>query len=185
MIMLIFATLLIGVLLGSALVLLFQRLFSSQRMLPVSTTWIEDLSASRYEPMNRLLRRDDYRFLVSQPGYDASTIARMRRERRKVFRGYLRSLSEDFQMVCTALHMLLVQSAEDRPDLARILLKQKLLFQWGLLAVECRLLLDACGWTETLEAHDLLRGLDVLGQELRRMVPADRYYTAMPAGSVA
>jgi hypothetical protein len=182
--MLFVATLLI-VMLGAMLVWLLRSLFSSQKMLPVSTGWIEDMSASRYEPMNRLLRRDDYQYLATQGGFDPEMIAALRRERRRVFRGYLRSLSDDFQMVCTALRMLLAQSAQDRPDLARILLKQKLLFQWGLLAVECRLLMDACGWTATLDAHELLDGLDLLGQELRRMIPASPYSMAMRVSSAA
>ncbi|HWB97508.1 MAG TPA: hypothetical protein VG672_12415 [Bryobacteraceae bacterium] len=164
------ASLLIAGTFGSAMVLLFRKLLQPQRSLPTSTDWIQDLSASRYRPMARLLSNDDFRFLASQPGYNRAMARRLRRERRKAFRGYLRCLTRDFGRVCTAIQLLLMDSAADRPDLAAALVKQRAIFRLNLLAVECRLLLHACGWNRMVDVRDLVGTLDVLGGELRRLV---------------
>ncbi|HZT29760.1 MAG TPA: hypothetical protein VFA33_07755 [Bryobacteraceae bacterium] len=169
--LLLVSLLLVGTL-GPAAVLLFRKLLSPQRSLPTSTDWIQELSAERYRPMGRLLESEDYEFLASQPGYTRAMANRLRRERRKAFRGYLRCLTRDFNRVCLAIQLLMMDSAHDRADLAAVLVKQRAMFRLGLVAVEFRLALHACGWDRMVDVRDLVGALDVLGSELRQLVPA-------------
>src|SRR5215471_18157430 len=99
------------------------RMMSCQRhSLPVTAEWISDLSIERYKPMMWLLDSSDIEFLRSQPGYTRDMESKLRAQRCLVFRGYLRCLNGDFQRVCTALKLLMVQSHQDRPDLANVLM---------------------------------------------------------------
>ncbi len=82
---------------GVVVAFLFRRLIAGPKSLPVSVDWINDLSIARYRPMERLLSEEDYWFLANQPGFDKRMLRRIRSERRKVFRGYLASLSQRFQ----------------------------------------------------------------------------------------
>ena len=166
---LIAATFLIGTL-GALLACFFRRLFSPQATLPPSTDWIEDLSANRYLPMERLLSDEDADFLASQPRFRGETMWRFRRERRKIFRGYLQCLKQDFERASTALQMMIIQSTYDRPELGMVLLRQKAIFQAALLGVQVRLLMHACGWNQVVDLQTLGASLDVLSLELRRMI---------------
>src|SRR5215471_20655160 len=56
----------------------------------------DEFSLARYEPMGRLLAEEDFVFLAAQPGYRPEIGAKLRRERRQIFRLYLRELSRDF-----------------------------------------------------------------------------------------
>jgi hypothetical protein len=154
-----------------ALVLLFRGLLSSGKSLPSSVEWIQEVCASRYRPMERLLRPEDFDFLASQPGYTRQIGRRLRSERRKVFRGYLRWMKRDFDHVCLALQLLMVNSMVDRPDLASVLVRQKAAFHMAMVAVEFRLLLHACGVDRMVDVRDLVGVLDALGGELRQLIP--------------
>jgi hypothetical protein len=157
---------------GAVLAFLFRRLIAGPKSLPVSVDWINDLSVARYRPMERLLSEEDYRFLASQPGFDKRTLRRIRSERRRVFRGYLACLNRDFSMVGAALRLMITYSTQDRPDLAGILYKQQALFTFGMLAVQWRLCLHACG-LGTVDVRGLVRAMDYMRTELRQMIPAE------------
>jgi len=71
-------------------------------------------------------------------------------KRVKLFRGYMHQLSEDFNRICKALKLLMVQSHADRPDLAGLLLKQQFTFSMAMMAVEVKLICTASAglvWT--------------------------------------
>jgi hypothetical protein len=157
---------------GAVLAFLFRRLIAGPKSLPVSVDWINDLSIARYRPMERLLSEEDYRFLASQPGFDDRMLRRIRADRRKVFRGYLACLSRDFSLVGAALRLMMMYSAQDRPDLAGILYKQQALFAVGMLAVQWRLILHTCG-LGTVDVSGLVRGMEFMRTELRQMIPAE------------
>jgi hypothetical protein len=148
---------------------------SADRSLPVTAEWIDELSTDRYRPMMRLLDSRDIEFLRSQAGFTSKMESEMRARRCRIFRGYLRCLDMDFQRVCTALKLVLVQSEQDRPDLSWILLHNQVLFATGLLAVHFRLILYGWG-VGTVDADGLVRNFDGMASELRHLVPA-----AMPA----
>ena len=157
---------------GAVLVFLFRRLIAGPKSLPVSVDWINDLSVARYRPMERLLSEEDYRFLASQPGFDKRMLRRLRSERRKVFRGYLACLSRDFSLVGAALRLMMMYSAQDRPELAGILYKQQAFFALGMLSVQWRLLLHACG-VGTVDVRGLVSAMESMRIELRQMIPSE------------
>src|SRR5579862_4712558 len=156
---------------GAVLAFLFRRLIAGPKSLPVSVDWINDLSIARYRPMERLLSEGDFRFLVSQPGIDKKALRRMRTERRKIFRGYLACLSRDFSLVGAALRLMMMYSAQDRPDLAGILYKQQALFVLGMMRVQWRLVLHAFG-LGNVDVSGLVRAMEFMRLELRQMIPA-------------
>ncbi|HVN04024.1 MAG TPA: hypothetical protein VMT86_06370 [Bryobacteraceae bacterium] len=156
----------------AAVVLLFRKLISGPKTLPVSVDWIDDLSTARYRPMERLLAGEDYQFLASQPGLDRRLLRRMRAERRKVFRGYLACLKRDFGQIGSALRLMMMYSTEDRSDLARILYRQEALFAAGMLAVQGRLLLHACG-LGTVDVRGLVEAMECVRLQLRQVIPAE------------
>src|SRR6266576_2563782 len=77
--------------------LLFRLAFRRRR----DASWhVEEKAAfslDRYQPMGRLLGDEDMLFLKSQPGYRPAMGARWERERRQIFRSYLRELKSDFR----------------------------------------------------------------------------------------
>jgi hypothetical protein len=157
---------------GAVLVFLFRRLVAGPKSLPVSVDWINDLSIARYRPMERLLSDEDYRFLAEQPGVSKKTLRRLRSERRKIFRGYLACLSKDFSLVGAALRLMMMYSAQDRSDLAGILYKQQALFAVGMLAVQWRLTLHACG-LGSVDVRGLVQAMESMRLELRQMIPVE------------
>ena len=62
----------------------------------------------------------------------------------------------------------MVQSAQDRPDLAALLLKQRANFTLGLLAAEFNLMLHALGIGQ-LRARHLIETLESLSLELKQL----------------
>ena len=151
--------------------ILLRKLATGPRTLPVTAEWIDELSLERYRPMMRLLSEDDLRFLSTQPGYNRKMAHQFRAQRCQIFRGYLRWLQGDFQRVCTAIRVLMLQSSHDRPDLASILLQQKAVFAMGMLSIHFRLFLYRWGWSG-VEVDGVLRAFDSLRLELRQLVPA-------------
>lgn len=163
---------LIGLTLATTMIYVFRRLLAGPKTLPVSVDWISDLSALRYRPMERLLGGEDYDFLATQPGCDQHMLRKIRAERRRLFRGYLACLSEDFNRVVAALRLLMMYSAYDRPDLAKTLYKQQALFAIGMLSVQLRLALHACG-LGTVEVSSLVHAMECMRVELRQLVPVE------------
>src|ERR1035437_2952352 len=150
---------------------LVRMLSSTDRSLPVTAEWIDDLSTDRYRPMMRLLDPREIEFLCTQAGFTSKMESRVRAQRCQIYRGYLQCLNMDFQRVCTALKLVLVQSEQDRPDLSSILLHNQILFATGLLAVHFRLLLYGWG-IGTVDADGVMRIFDGMAFELRHLVPS-------------
>ena len=165
----IFTIILVALVLGIGA--LVRMLGSTDRSLPVTAEWIDDLSADRYRPMMRLLDSRDIEFVRSQAGFTPKMESRMRAQRCQIYRGYLRCLNIDFQRVCTALKIVLVQSEQDRPDLSAILVHHQIMFATGLLAVHFRLFLYRLGIC-TVDVDSLVQIFDVMRIELRNLVPS-------------
>ena len=154
-----------------ALFLLVRRAAFAGGRLPVTAEWIEELSTERYRPMLRLLDSSDLQFLRSQPGFNPRLAARLRFQRCQIFRGYLRCLNTDFQRVCAAIKILMMQSRYDRPDLARVLIHHQMTFAFGMLMVQCRMVLylwGVCG----VDVSSLIKIFDLMRLELRSLAPA-------------
>jgi hypothetical protein len=147
-----------------------RRTTASRGSLPVTPAWIDELSIERYRPMMRLLDTDDEVFLSSQPGFTPGMIRRLRSQRAQVFQGYLRSLSLDFNRICAAIKLLMMQSRRDRPELAEALVRQQVLFASGMLLVRGRLWLYRFGFGD-VDVSSLVAIFDVTRAELRNLVP--------------
>ncbi|HEY1337419.1 MAG TPA: hypothetical protein VGF59_07900 [Bryobacteraceae bacterium] len=139
--------------------------------LPATIDWIDEASVERYRPMLRLLSSEDLRFLREQPGFRPQMEAKLRSQRCRLFRDYLGGLESDFQRVCLALKLLMVQSENDRPDLAATLVQARFQFARGVLMARISLQLFRWG-VGTVNVGELLRLFGSVHGELRAMVPA-------------
>jgi hypothetical protein len=157
--------------LAVALFLLVRKLTFKGSSLPLTAEWIDELSIERYRPMMRLLDGADLEFLRSQPGFTPRMASKLRIQRCQIFRGYLRCLSGDFQRVCAAVKILMLQSREDRPDLAGLLVQQQMRFACEMGLVYFRLVLYRWG-VSGVDVTSLVRNFDLMRLELRGLVPA-------------
>jgi hypothetical protein len=123
----------------------------------------------RYLPMQRVLARADFDFLARQPGLSRQAQAAFRRQRRVIFRSYLRCLARDFNRIFRTLELLILESDHDRPDLVRLLLRLRSRCIWAMLAVEVRLTLDACGF-EWIASRGLLESVWKLWNSCRLLL---------------
>lgn len=138
---------------------------------PTCVEWTDEVSAERYRPMMRLLDTEDFEFLRSQPGITGRQMAKIRVQRCRIFRGYLRSLNADFGRVCMALKRVIAESGEDRPDLARLLLQHQARFACAMIRVQFRLLLYTWGLGR-VDVSGLVKLFDGMRQELMTIAPA-------------
>ncbi|MBZ5582294.1 MAG: hypothetical protein LAQ30_08845 [Acidobacteriia bacterium] len=155
----------------AALFILVRKIVATQSDLPLNAEWIDELSIERYRPMVRLLDERDLEFLRSQPGFTPRMAARLRQQRSQIFRGYLRCLAGDFQRVCTAVKVLMLQSRRDRPDLASALVRSQAAFAAGMTLAYIRLFFyrwGVCG----VDPGTLMRTFDVMRLELSALAPA-------------
>jgi hypothetical protein len=155
-----------------ALIVLVRKVAFNGSSLPVTAEWIDELSTERYRPMMRLLDGSDLKFLKSQPGFTHKMAVNLRIQRCQIFRGYLRCLNSDFQKVCAAIKILMLQSLQDRPDLAGVLIHNQVMFALGMFSIQGRLILfrfGVCG----VDVSSLVKTFELMRLELRSLVPAD------------
>jgi hypothetical protein len=138
---------------------------------PITAEWISEPGRERYKPMLRLLDSADIEFLRSVPGYTREMEWRFRAQRCDVFRDYLCALTSDFERVCDALKIVMVQSEQDRPDLARTLLRQEVLFATQKTGIKFRLALYRWGIC-SVNVTRLVGMFDGMRVELCRMNPS-------------
>ncbi len=150
--------------------LLLRRLVTPHAVTACDPDWLDEFSIDKYRPMLRLLAHDDYDFLAVQAGQNMSTIRKLRRERRRIFRAYLRSLTADFQRLHLAGKMLLVYATEERPDLASNLFRQRITFTLALLRIHLRLLLHTIGLSN-VDARPVLGCVESLRIQIAGAAP--------------
>jgi hypothetical protein len=158
------------VVVGASLFWLVRRIAFSSTHLPVTAGWIDELSSERYRPMLRLLDGGDLDFLSSQPGFTPHAAVRVRKQRCQIFRGYLRCLNNDFDRVCLAIKLLMLQARDDRPDLATLLLRNRLSFAAGMAAVYFRLFLYRWGFCG-VDVTGLVKIFDAMRVQLQTLAP--------------
>lgn len=154
------------VLLLLAFAVLFYRLASRVDAKACSPEWLDDFSLERFAPMDRLLDPRDFKFLESQPGYRPSMGTRLLRERRRVFTGYLRLLTVDFNRLMAIAKLMLVHSNEDRHAFAMALWRQQMTFYFAIYAVRCRIALSPLGWN--IDVRGLVKSLQSLHQQIQQ-----------------
>jgi hypothetical protein len=121
--------------------------------------------------MLRLLDDAEIQFLREQPGYSPAIESRFRKNRADVARDYLREMQMDFRRICAVLKIIIVQSQQDRPDLASALMQSQWEFARGVLAYEFRLLLFRYG-LPGFNIPELFGIFEAMRLELRTLIPA-------------
>jgi hypothetical protein len=160
----------LAVLFGVAFFQLFNRLILRQKETRADVEWCRDFSIARYRPMERLFVEEDYDFLAEQPGFHPGIFRKLQAERRRVFRHYLRCLRRDFDRLSAGAKLVLVHAAQDRPDLATTLLKQRWLFNYAMAVVQVRLVLQTMG-IGRVDVRRLVSPLEEMRSHLRQAQP--------------
>ncbi|MGB9604484.1 MAG: hypothetical protein ACP5U2_05325 [Bryobacteraceae bacterium] len=155
-------------LIAVAFVLLFRRLASPGKEKLPDAEWWANFSLEKYRPMERLFARDDYEFLSAQPGFTPALARRLQAERRRILRRYLRCLNRDFDRLCTALKLLMLNAEQDRSELAIELFRQRLNFRLALAGVHTQLALQALG-LGTVRVHGLVAALETMRERLQML----------------
>ncbi len=149
---------------GSALLLFVARM----RLLDAHVQAQQNLpDANRYKPMLRLLSDTDLGFAAA----NRKLKSRIRSQRREVFRGYLRCLTKDYARLLSGIRGMMVESGVDRPDLAKALARNRVLFALSLCRIELHLQLHALGIGK-VDVSGLVEALDSLRGAVSVMTPA-------------
>jgi hypothetical protein len=130
-----------------------------------------EFTLTRYQPMERLLAEEDFLFLSAQPGYKPEIGAKLRRERRRIFRLYLRELAQDFLRLHAEARRMVADSKAEHADLVGVLLGQQLTFWRRLIAVELRFALGGLN-VGSADVRGLLETLEAMRMSLARLEPA-------------
>jgi hypothetical protein len=154
----------IGILFLIVVIGIASRFFLKFRMLRAADSLPATTNiAGRYRPMVRLLSDEDIQFVT---GNKVAAKA-LRTERRKLFRRYLACLTKDYARLLSGIRMVMVQSGVDRPDLARALAKNRVMFALGICNVEFRLALHAAGIGQ-VDISGLVGAFDTLREQVSR-----------------
>jgi len=163
-----FLIVLVGVaFLGASFAGVFWLLVWRPRPEAPSAAWLDEFSIQSYAPMERLLDTADIAFLASQPGYRPEIGKRLTRERREIFKSYLQHLAQDFQHLIAIGKLMLVYAAEDRPELARALLRQQATFQWRVGLVRLQLAIYPLGLSRP-EVRALVQSVEAIRLQIQQ-----------------
>ena len=152
-----------AVVLGGAVVLLALvtiRLLLD-RASKTSRPSVDEFSSMRYQAMMGLTSEEDFEFLAAQPGYRKEIGVRLRRERRRIFRMYLRALAADFRSLHAAARTLVAEAPERHADLVGMLVGCQVTFWGRMVLVELRLLTPTARLPK-LDVESLLQPMESL-----------------------
>jgi hypothetical protein len=121
--------------------------------------------------MLRLLDEKEFDFLRAQPGCTQRMIAKLRAQRCKIFLRYLSNLNDDFERARLALKVVMLASQQDRPELAILLLRTRIVFTSRMLAIYPRVFLYRFGLAG-VDPKALVNLFDGMCVELRNFTPA-------------
>lgn len=151
------------------LILLRQR--TNLRVRAEDWEWANEFSVDKYRPMQRLLSEEDCLFLKSQPGYHPSILQALRKDRRRVFRVYLRSMRRDFNRLYLAAKEAAMYAHGSELNLLEMMVRQRAVFLWALAVVEMRLALYTLG-IGTVDIRPVLGYLEAMQDATRILQPA-------------
>jgi hypothetical protein len=158
----------VAIFLTAAFTILFARLASRLDEEATTAEWFESFSVDQFAPMERLLDRSDFQFLSQQPGYRPEIGARLLKERKRLFLGYLRLLIGDFNQLLRFARLMMVYSSEDRANLARELWRHQVSFYFAICAVRVRVALYPYGWT-SLDVSRLMQALENMREQVTQL----------------
>jgi hypothetical protein len=120
--------------------------------------------------MTRLLDQEDFDFLAAQPGFRPEIARKLRSQRRRVMRLYLRALSKDFNQLHARARRLVAAAPEEHHNLVGVLIRQRATFFRVRSMIEMRLALD---WLlpGSVDIRPLLGALEKLQAELQMPAP--------------
>ena len=156
------------VVLIAAFALLFARLASRLDEQASIAEWFEGFSVDSFSPMERLLDRSDFEFLSRQPGYRREIGARLLKERKRLFLGYLRLLIGDFNQLLRISRLMIVHSTEDRAEFAKVLWRQQVSFYVSVCALRVRVALYPLAWT-ALDVSKLMTALENMRNQVAQL----------------
>ena len=125
-------------------------------------------SMARYQPMARLLAEDDFAFLAAQPGFKPEIGRKLRSERRRIFRLYLRSIAQDFRRLHAEAREMVAASGAEHAGLVGLLMKQQLKFWQAMTAIELRLAVEWTGLSK-IDARGLIEAVEAMRIDLARL----------------
>ena len=156
----------------AALCWMVVRLTASGEASNISLEWLEEFSTEKYSLMERLLYEGDYAFLSKQPGYCPSIGKRLRAERKRLFRDYIRQLNRDFNRLMALANVMVVYGERDQSEFASALWSQRLTFYRGVVTLEARLFLAPLG-VSVSGVNTLVTKLGALQSHVCAMVPTE------------
>ena len=162
------AALVVVLLFMAAFALLFWRLAGRVDNQACTAEWFESLTLESFAPMERLLDPSDFEFLSQQPGYRPEIGARLLKERKKMFLGYLRLLIGDFNQLLHLARLMIVYSAEDRAEFAKALWWQQTTFYFAVCAVRLRVAIYPLAWTP-LDVAKLMQALQNIHNQVSQL----------------
>ncbi len=157
----------VGTGLGCLLPIL-RRLHAGCRIDEITPEWLESFSVATYFPMENLLSEQDFEFLSRQPGYDRSLQKKLRSERLRIYKQYLRRMIVDFNRLHMAARLLAAHRAEDHSDAFVKLLQLKLAFSAAVFRAEFCYYLCVLG-VGSVETQQLLQSLEKMSRQLTAM----------------
>jgi hypothetical protein len=118
--------------------------------------------------MDRLLNEEDLLFLRAQPGFKPAMGKEFSRERRRIFRLYLRELAADFYRLHAEARLIAASLPADHAPLVGVLIRQQIRFWYEMTAIELRLSL---GWASsgTIRARALVEAISAMHIEISRL----------------
>lgn len=158
------------ILVATAFVLLFNKLFTRVDDNESAAEWLSEFSIETYRPMERMFNEADYEFLAEQPGYHPGIAKKLRAERKQIFRAYLRQLVGDFHRLVHVANLMMVYSGEDRSDLARSIFRLRLNFYWTVVCTEASLSLQPLA-PRAIRSGYLINALATMHENVHRLVP--------------
>lgn len=141
------------------------KLLWSREARAVTPDWLAGFSVAAYEPMEALLREEDFEFLSRQPGFDLALYKKLRRERLRIFRQYLNRMIADYHRLHAVARLLLAEASYDRSDVLLRLVMLRLNFSAAVARAEGNYLLCCLGF-RTLEVRALLVRLQELSAQV-------------------
>jgi hypothetical protein len=135
--------------------------------------WLDTFSVRAYQPMLRLASRSDRRYL--QTVGDRAEAKRYRRAQRALLRGYLRSLSSDFQKLHSIATARARKYAGDESGLSLALIEEQMGFIFLMWSIEARIALNTL-LPGSINLQPLLANVDILASQARELIlPRLRY----------
>ena len=126
-----------------------------------------EFSLAHYEPMGRLLSDEDLSFLKAQPGFSPEIGRKFVRERRRIFRLYLKELAADFHRLHAHARLVVASLPAEHSALVGVLLRGKISFWYEMTALEMRLSLAQIG--VSVDARALVEAIGNMHAEISRL----------------